>query len=339
MAEKGDEKPEMKAKALTFADKMFGEGGFEVFKELAMAAMEKERIKGDIEEQGKENAVMREQHKTYKKLLAELQKTMEANLEDRERVINYQREQVGCGGCGFFSAAVSGALVSLTPVLPRPPRPFLLQIHQLLEEKTLLEQDRDNLITSNVLKIEEIKMRNVRDNKSLTDRVAFLNEELVELLSFKNEKKRLNETVARLENEKSEMQVIYQRKTRDLEQRMIAEHDRMKKEKMDEIESCRAEMQSLMETKLDTTTKRTIEENGEMSMELRFQSHCTEKLLKENRRLQKNMSKKVCDMEILESMQNQMSQKIRFYEKLFKKIQQKELDDLLHQVHTCPARF
>ena len=182
------------------------------------------------------------------------------------------------------------------------------------------------------MKLEEIRLKNIRDNKALIDRVAFLNEELAELTDFKSQKKDLHDTVARLEREKLEQQVLYQRKTRDIEQRMISEHDRMKREKHDEMELLRAEMSGMMQTKLDTTTKRTIEENGEMSMELHFQSHCTEKLLKENKKLQKKMSKMVCDIEILESMQTQMSQKIRFYENLFKKIQKREMDDLLAQV-------
>ena len=65
----------------------------------------------------------------------------------------------------------------------------------------------------------------------------------------------------------------------------MQEKDRLKKEMLAKLRETKANLLKLTDNQLDTTTKRTIAENEQMSSELAWQSKETEKLIKKNDKL------------------------------------------------------
>jgi len=81
-----------------------------------------------------------------------------------------------------------------------------------------------------------------------------------------------------------------------LERRFLSERERLKKEMLRKIRETKLRLLAMTEDQLHTTTKRTIMENEQMTIELQYQSKETEKLLtqveqvkSENRQLQRQI--------------------------------------------------
>ena len=64
----------------------------------------------------------------------------------------------------------------------------------------------------------------------------------------------------------------------DLERKHVQEKDRLKKEMLLKLRETKANLLKMTDNQLDTTTKRTIAENEQMSSELAWQSKETEKV-------------------------------------------------------------
>ena len=71
----------------------------------------------------------------------------------------------------------------------------------------------------------------------------------------------------------------------DLERKHVQEKDRLKKEMLLKLRETKANLLKMTDNQLDTTTKRTIAENEQMSSELAWQSKETEKLIRRNEKL------------------------------------------------------
>ena len=71
----------------------------------------------------------------------------------------------------------------------------------------------------------------------------------------------------------------------DLERKHVQEKDRLKKEMLYKLRETKANLLKMTDNQLDTTTKRTIAENEQMSSELAWQSKETEKLIRKNDKL------------------------------------------------------
>ena len=71
----------------------------------------------------------------------------------------------------------------------------------------------------------------------------------------------------------------------DLERKHVQEKDRLKKEMLLKLRETKANLLKMTDNQLDTTTKRTVAENEQMSSELAWQSKETEKLIDKNDKL------------------------------------------------------
>ena len=71
----------------------------------------------------------------------------------------------------------------------------------------------------------------------------------------------------------------------DLERKHVQEKDRLKKEMLLKLRETKAKLLQMTDSQLDSTTKRTIAENEQMSNELAWQSRETEKLIRRNDKL------------------------------------------------------
>jgi hypothetical protein len=104
----------------------------------------------------------------------------------------------------------------------------------------------------------------------------------------------------------------------------MLERDKIDKEKTIEVQQLEAVMQRDMETQLDATTKRTIEENSRMHTELRYQSQCSEFLLQENQKLRHGSSLMARELTIITDLNSTMTKRLSFFERVFLKMQEKE---------------
>jgi len=132
--------------------------------------------------------------------------------------------------------------------------------------------------------------------KGLEERMRKLKKKLDDLHDFQAHKEvvesELTKVKADLKNEKSDRE----QKEAFLERRFLSERERLKKEMLRKIRETKLRLLAMTEDQLHTTTKRTIMENEQMTIELQYQSKETEKLLtqveqvkSENRQLQRQI--------------------------------------------------
>jgi len=279
------------------AKDLFGEEGLGTFRTVALAALKEQKVEYTLITQAAELEQLRNENTKLKKEKEDITTAMDANIEDRERVINHKTAQ----------------------------------IQELLQEKMELEQALGDAQEVAQQEFERIE-RQASDELNAKDRqVTSLKDKLAELQEFRIRKDELDAEVEEMRHEKTELMAKHDAEVQQLRRQLQEETERLTQEKQDEINRCRAEMQALMQTKLDHTTKRTIEENGQMSTELRYQSRRTEQLLRENQQLSREKKQAMREMQLSLSMQEQMANRVRFYERLFHKMQQREKANLESQ--------
>jgi len=104
----------------------------------------------------------------------------------------------------------------------------------------------------------------------------------------------------------------------DLERKHVQEKDRLKKEMLMRLRETKANLLRMTDSHLDTTTKRTIAENEQMSSELAWQSRETEKLLDKNDKLSASNQSLRRELSIYEQTQKELTTKIHGYQKTIK---------------------
>jgi len=144
----------------------------------------------------------------------------------------------------------------------------------------------------------EQKIKLVYDSRiaGLEQKMRKLQKKLDDLHDFQAHKEvvesELTQVKTDLKNEKSDRE----QKEAFLERRFLSERERLKKEMLRKIRETKLRLLAMTEDQLHTTTKRTIMENEQMTIELQYQSKETEKLLtqveqvkSENRQLQRQI--------------------------------------------------
>ncbi|KAF4315933.1 hypothetical protein BBO99_00008879 [Phytophthora kernoviae] len=109
-----------------------------------------------------------------------------------------------------------------------------------------------------------------------------------------------------------------------LERKLILENDRLRREKEAELQAFHDAMRTQMRMQLDMTTQRTVEENERVQLELRYQSSQLEILIKQVDELRAENKHVKQEMHVFEEMNAGLSKKLKFYEQLFAKMQQKD---------------
>jgi len=104
----------------------------------------------------------------------------------------------------------------------------------------------------------------------------------------------------------------------DLERKHVQEKDRLKKEMLHKLRETKANLLKLTDNQLDTTTKRTIAENEQMSSELAWQSKETEKLIRKNDKLMSENSGLKRELSLHQQTQEEFAKKVNVYQKTIK---------------------
>ena len=124
----------------------------------------------------------------------------------------------------------------------------------------------------------------------------------------------LKDLKATLERERKE----HEEKISDLERKAVQEKDRLKKETALKIKETKANMMKLTDNQLETTTKRTILENEQMTSELSYQSRQTEKLLQRNDELLSENAEVRRKLELSKELEAEIAKRNNIYQKTIK---------------------
>ena len=116
-------------------------------------------------------------------------------------------------------------------------------------------------------------------------------------------------------------------KISDLERKHVQEKDRLKKEMLLKLRETKANLLKMTDNQLDTTTKRTIAENEQMSTELAWQSKETEKLIKKNDKVMGENANLRRELSLHKQTQEEFARKVNVYQKTIKTLLAK-LNDL-----------
>ena len=159
---------------------------------------------------------------------------------------------------------------------------------EILELREAVEKMEDESMRA--LAESEAKLRDEKDRASVE--MAMKMQELArvttELDAYKRYEKEKAELEANLAQYQADLQSNLQAHATtisDLERKHVQEKDRLKKEMLYKLRETKANLLKMTDNQLDTTTKRTIAENEQMSSELAWQSKETEKLIRKNDKL------------------------------------------------------
>lgn len=308
------------------------DGAADKFKTVAFRALHDQKIEVELVQTKQENDRLRNETAALEKQVAELRSSLEVNIEDRERVLAFKSKRIEeLHGRVRDLEAINAALLETinggrAPALPpgvgeevtgeqtRAARMSLLNAGKPLFHAlgTCKEQEFKRLYDEKRAQSDSLVAQMARD-------AALVEEARV----FQTQKRDFESRMAQLESmlasEIADEEVMHR-----MERKLLFENEWMRKEKEAELLACQQSMEKHMLKQLDVTTQRTVEENERVQIELRFQSSQLEKLIKrmdqlaaENRQLQQEKG-------LFEDMNETLSKKLKFYEQLFTKMQQRE---------------
>jgi len=261
--------------------------GLTNFRSVAVHAMKSEEVANKLDAQAKELRELRESDKKMKEKCITLQEDMDAHIEDRERVISHKTTQ----------------------------------IQQLLQRQVDLQDELAREQEQGQGRYEKLQKETDDEIERLEKKVKELDDALFELRDFKKHKDELDAEMESLRKEREALALAHAQKVAELEAALQEQKERMRREREAEIAQVKQAMLEKMQSKLDLTTRRTIKENSQMRSELRYQALRTEQLLEENKAMLLAQTQAVRDKELSEGMQKQMASKVRMYERLLRKMQ------------------
>ncbi|KAG2424476.1 hypothetical protein HXX76_014528 [Chlamydomonas incerta] len=136
-----------------------------------------------------------------------------------------------------------------------------------------------------------------------------------------------------LEAEMQSLKETLARKTKDFEQQLtdidrqhIQDREKWKREMAGRIKETKLQMMKLTDNQLEMTTKRTIMENEQMSIELSYQSRQTEKLLNKNNKLMEENAELRRQLELSKQTEEELARRNNLYQKTIKTLLSKLQD-------------
>ena len=183
-----------------------------------------------------------------------------------------------------------------------------------------LEKDVERIIADNDRGISEKdrelqQLQDAADQESLElkQEISHYKEELEKVTSFIEYKEELEKQLREKKRQLNEDAKRHETLVSDLERKHVQEKDRLKKEMLLKLRETKANLLKMTDNQLDTTTKRTIAENEQMSSELAWQSKETEKLIRKNDKLTGENAALKRELQLHSQTQEQFAKKARSY--------------------------
>lgn len=134
--------------------------------------------------------------------------------------------------------------------------------------------------------------------------------------------------LARLNRELQEQADAHARDVSAFDRKKAMEIDQLKKDMHRKVREMREMLRAKTKDQLDQTTKRTIMENEQMVTELHFQNKESERLLNSNNKLLEENAQLRRNLTIHKDLENELARRTHVYQKLIKKMQQREQADI-----------
>ncbi|OQR98010.1 hypothetical protein ACHHYP_09258 [Achlya hypogyna] len=268
--------------------------GLESFRIAAQRALKDQKVAYELEQQVAELGRLQVENKVLQGRIKELQAALDAGIEDRERVILFKMKR----------------------------------IDELQEKLALLESEAAQHTNTALRAMQERLDGVIVERDMYIAKYKEADEQLEEMREFKSVKDGMQRDIDRLARDKVELQGLLVTQITELEKKNITDIQRMRKAQEEEVLRTRQEMHKMMTESLDGTTRRAVEENEKLTVELRYQSSKIEKLVRQNdgllREKQEQRNNTDARRPILSEMTETLSRKVKFYEKLFQKMHYKE---------------
>lgn len=315
------------------ATDFFGGGadGLDKFKTIALRAMYDQKMEVELANAQIEMSRLKTENTALAQQVKHLTDTMDANIDDRERVLAFKTKrvdelQVKVKDYEAINASLIQSITGSTDTgeagKNTPASVALLQkgLSLFHPVETCKEQEYKRLWDEKKLQCEHLQ-RQITQNEAL----------VADMMQFQREKDEYLVQIRELQAQITQVAAEKDEKLHFLERKLVFEHDRLAKEKETEITAHGLDMEKQLRLQLNDTTWRTIEENTRVQLELRYQSTQLERLVKQLDTLQAENRHARHEKGLLEEMNATLSKKIKFYEQLFAKMQQKDQQSIKHQ--------
>ena len=205
------------------------------------------------------------------------------------------------------------------------------------QEKTLtLEKEKEDLITENETERQAERDQVMEDKVRSEAEVTKLKDELHKVKTFISMKAEMESDLAEKNRLLEANQKAHTTAIADLERKHVQEKDRLKKEMLTKLRETKSKLLQMTDNQLDTTTKRTIAENEQMSSELAWQSRETEKLIRRNDKLTKDNSALKRELGLHQQTQEDFARKVSARSLHHSALQLHPFSSLLSLSHTSP---
>jgi hypothetical protein len=190
----------------------------------------------------------------------------------------------------------------------------IMRLEQMLEDQQQEFKD----------KLEEERAQWERNMSELRAQKDHLEEKLAEVAEFQRNKETMEGDLANLKKQLADQAEEHARAVSAFDRKKAIEIDQLKKDMQRTVKETREMLKARTKDQLDSTTKRTIMENEQMATELHFQSRETERLLDRNQSLLEENSQLRRNLLIHKDLENELARRTHVYQKLIKKMDQKQ---------------
>ena len=188
-----------------------------------------------------------------------------------------------------------------------------------LEERVLkLEEENDMQIRDHEARMLAQKDSAEQETARLQEQITAYKEQLEKVSTFIEYRASLEAELEEKKRALDEETKEHAKHVSDLERKHVQEKDRLKKEMLLKLRETKANLLKMTDNQLDTTTKRTIAENEQMSSELAWQSKETEKLLRKNDKLTGENQALRRELSLHKQTQEEFAKKVHVYQKTIK---------------------
>ncbi|RHY50358.1 hypothetical protein DYB30_011145 [Aphanomyces astaci] len=243
--------------------------GIESFRVAAERALRDQRVQFDLKQREEDLVRLQAENVEMKAKMKEMKASMEANIEDRERVIMYKVKRIDelQDKLARYNL-VSTIELRLPPCSREEDETGRMDraVHTVTEQLGIVTAERDLL-----------RSKCVVSDATLKDMEA-----------FQAVKGSLEAELARLQAENTQIQAACAARLREVEVSHVMHLQRMKREKDDDVARTRRDMEKAMLDSLDGTTRRAVLENEKLTLELSYQSSKLEKMISQNEVLKRS---------------------------------------------------
>lgn len=162
------------------------------------------------------------------------------------------------------------------------------------------------------------------ERKYMRERIEQLELELRQLHVFAEQKLTIETQMEALEAALAAQTQAFEAERLELERKSIVEKDRVKNEMLVRMRETKDALLQRTDDQVNTTTKRTMMENGHCIDELAFQSKETEKLLERYHALEDEVKRLRVTTKTLEATEGAMAKKNFYYQRILQKLQHQD---------------